>query len=115
MEWLGMDDPTWRKMMLTLIALVVGLVMLISLVLMLRYRPPPKDHAALLYQRFVRRTGAEPQTGETAGVFALRVANTGRLPAQTVDEVTDAYLDARYGQNNKAALERLKRAVNSIT
>ena len=114
MEWLGMDDPTWRKMMFTLILLVVGLVMLISAVLMLRYRPPPKDKAALLYQRFVNRTGLEPQTGETADVFALRVADTGRLPASAVDEITQAYLDARYGQNDEAAFERLKTAVSSM-
>src|SRR5210317_2243670 len=40
MDWLGMDDPDWRQMILTLVALVTGLTMLISLALMLRYRPP---------------------------------------------------------------------------
>ena len=114
MKWLGMDDPTWRKMMLTLILLVVGLVMLISAVLMFRYRPPPKDKAALLYQRFVNQTGLEPQTGETAGVFALRVAETGLLPPAAVDEITEAYLDARYGQNDESAFQRLKAAVSSM-
>jgi len=114
MEWLGMDDPTWRKMMLTLVILVVGLVMLISAILMLRYRAPPKDEATLLYRRFVKKTGIEPQTGETARVFALRVEGTGRLPAHTIDEITEAYLDARYGQNDEVAFARLKTAVGSI-
>jgi hypothetical protein len=114
MEWLGMDDPTWRKMMLTLILLVVALVMLISAALMLRYRPPRKDKAALLYRRFVRRTGLEPQTGETAGVFALRAAEAGQLSASTVEEITEAYLEARYGQNDDAAFQRLRTAVNSM-
>ena len=115
MEWLGMHNPTWRKMMLTLVMLVIGLVMLISVVLMLRYRPPSKDEAVLLYLRFVKKTGLEPQTGETARVFALRVADSGHLPVRTVDEVTEAYLDARYGQNDEAAFERLKTAVGAMS
>jgi hypothetical protein len=110
MKWLGMNNPTWRKMMLTLIALVGGLVMLISVVLMLRYRPPLKDNAALLYQQFVKKTGLEPHTGETALVFAARIGKTG----QTVDEITEAYLDARYGRNNAAAFERLRTAVRAM-
>jgi hypothetical protein len=114
MKWLGMNNPTWRKMMLTLIALVGGLVMLISVVLMLRYRPPSKDSAALLYQQFVKKTGLEPHTGETALVFAARIAKTGQFPEQTVDEITEAYLDARYGRNNAAAFERLRTAVRAM-
>ncbi len=114
MQWLGMHEPTWRKMMLALIGIVVGLVMFISLLLMLRYTPPKKDEAALLYRRFVRKTGAEPRTGETARVFALRVREAGRLPAETVDEVTEAYLDARYGAADSAATARLRAAVAAI-
>lgn len=114
MKWLGMNNPTWRKMMLTLIALVGGLVMLISVLLMLRYRPPSKDSAALLYQQFVKKTGLEPHTGETALVFAARIGKTGQFPEQTVDEITEAYLDARYGRNNAAAFERLRTAVRAM-
>ena len=114
MKWLGMNNPTWRKMMLTLIALVGGLVMLISVLLMLRYRPPSKDSAALLYQQFVKKTGLEPHTGETALVFAARIGKTGQFPEQTVDEITEAYLDARYGRNNATAFERLRTAVRAM-
>ena len=114
MERLGMEDPTWRKMMLTLVMLVVGLVMLISVMLMLRYRPPPRDEAAVLYGHFVKKTGLQPKTGETASVFALRARDASPLPAQTVDTITDAYLDARYGQNDEAAFERLKKAVGAM-
>jgi len=31
-----------------------------------------------------------------------------------VNEITDAYLDARYGQNDEAAFQRLKTAVSSL-
>ena len=115
MHWLGMEDPNWRSMMLTLVGLVVGLIMLISVLLMLRYRPPPRDPASVLYQRFVKKTGVQPRTGETARVFALRVVAAGSVPEDSVDNVTDAYLDARYGPDDEQAFDRLlKRAVGAI-
>ena len=114
MQWLGMENPGWRKMLLTLVGLVVAVIMLVSVLLMLRYRPPPRDPAAVLYQRFVRKTGVEPRTGETARVFALRARESGAMPEATVDDVTDAYLDARYGPDDERALERLKKAVGAI-
>ncbi len=113
MQWLGMHEPTWRKMLLTLIALVVGLVMVISLLLMFRYQPPRKDEAARLYARFVRKTGMEPHTGETARRFAQRVCRAGILPAGTVEAVTEAYMDARYG-GIEGARDRLQRAVAAM-
>ncbi len=115
MKWLGMDDPNWRKMMLTLIAVVVSLVMLISILLMLRYRPPAKDEASVVYQRFVRRTGLEPIVGETAIEFARRAKQSGALPEDLVTSITEAYVEARYGPYREPAFERLKVAVGSIS
>jgi len=43
MEWLGMVDPNWRKMLLTLVGTVVALILMISAFMMLRYRPPASD------------------------------------------------------------------------
>ena len=114
MEWLGMDDPGWRKMMLTMIGIVVGLVMLISLLLMLRYRAPAKDPAAILYQRFTRKTGLEPGVGETAARFAHRASQANALPSAAIHSVTAAYLDARYGPVDESAIARLKSAVHAI-
>ena len=111
MKWLGMDDPSWRKMMLTLIGLVVGLTILISLLLIYRYRPPARDPAWRLYQHFVKRTGLEPRTGETPRVFALRVRDAAVMPIATIDTITDAYLDARYGKADEAAFDHLRKAV----
>jgi transglutaminase-like putative cysteine protease len=113
MKWLGMHEPTWRKMLLSLVILVVGLIMAISLLLMLRYRPPRKDEAALLFARYVRKTGLEPRTGETASVFALRVREAGVISSEIVESVTSAYMDARYS-NEDGATERLQRAVAAI-
>lgn len=114
MEWLGMDNPDWQKMMLTMIGLVVGLVMLISLLLMLRYRAPAKDPAAILYRRFTKKTGLEPGIGETAERFARRASLANALPAATINSVTAAYLDARYGPADESAIARLKSAISAI-
>lgn len=114
MKWLGMSNPNWRKMLLLLVGLVVGLVVLISLILVLRYRPPAKDEAAALYDRFVKRTGMARLTGETASVFALRVQQAGAMPAAAVAAITGAYLDVRYGAGGKEAFDRLKQAVGAM-
>jgi hypothetical protein len=114
MAWLGMDDPNWRRMLLTLIAIVTGLTMLISLLLMLRYRPPPKDRAAVLYDRFVRKSGLTPATGETPQLFAVRVKGETELPAETVQDITDTYLEARYGPPDPVSLRRLESRVAAL-
>jgi transglutaminase-like putative cysteine protease len=113
MEWLGMSDPSWRKMLLTLVASVVGLVVLISLLLMLRYKPPKKDRAALLYRRFVKQTGVTPAVGETPSQFAVRAAAESPLLPETIDAVTTAYLAARYGGGDSGAIDHLESLVRS--
>jgi len=114
MEWLGMDDPDWRKMMLTLVALVIGMVLLISFILALRYRPPKRDHAAILYRKFVTRSGVEPHLGETPASFAVRIRPESPLPPESVDEITSTYLEARYGPTNVAALQKLQNAIAAL-
>ena len=109
-----MKDPDWQKMMLTMIALVVGLVVLVSLLLRLRYRPPAKDAAAVLYRRFIEKTGLELGTGETAERFARRAIRNDALPPAAIETVTAAYHEARYGPAGEAAIARLKRAVGTI-
>jgi hypothetical protein len=114
MQWLGMRDPDWQKMMLTMIGLVLGLIAVLSMLLVLRYRPPAKDPAAVLYRRFTRKTGLEPGMGETAQRFARRAIQAGALPAPVIQSVTAAYHDARYGAANELALARLRQAVSAI-
>jgi transglutaminase-like putative cysteine protease len=113
MEWLGMHQPTWRKMMLTLVTLVIAMIMGISALLMIRYRPPAQDEAAQLYARFIRKTGMQPATGETARHFARRVRSAGAVPDATVMAITKAYMDARYGGSEDAGL-KLREAVAAI-
>lgn len=115
MEWLGMNNPDWRKMLLTLIAIVIGLVLIISMLLMMRYRPPPPDRAAVLYRRFVDRTGLTPTVGETPSLFAVRVQKDSTLPAAAVQSITDTYLDARYGPPGPGLLNKLQTEVASLS
>ena len=114
MEWLGMDDPDWQKMMLTLIGAVTALIVLISMLLMLRYRPPPRDRAAILYRKFVRKAGVEPRVGETPARFATRAAGASPIPTGTIDEITSLYLEARYGSASPAALNGLRASVAAL-
>jgi transglutaminase-like putative cysteine protease len=114
MRWLGMDDPDWRKMMLTLVGVVAGLITVISLLLMLRYKPPGRDRAAVLYARFVRKTGVVPRVGESPVTFADRATTESSLPGDVIAKVTSTYLTARYGPPDKAALRRLEAAVASV-
>ena len=114
MNGLGMDDPDWQQMMLTLIAIVTGLTMLISLALILRYRPPPKDRAGILYDRFVRKSGLTPATGETPRVFADRARRDSTLPTAAVNSITTMYLDVRYGPADPALLQRLETDIAAL-
>jgi hypothetical protein len=115
MEWLGMDNPNWRKMLLTLVGSVIALILTISGLMMLRYRSPSRDRASVLYGRFVKKTGLERRIGETPQDFAARASNAGKLPIDNVDSVTTAYLDARYGPDDASAVLRLKSAVAALS
>jgi len=115
LEWLGMVDPNWRKMLLTLVGSVVALILMISAFMMLRYRPPAKDRASILYNKFIRKTGLTRRIGETEQKFALRVTSASHIPDDKVASVTVAYLDARYGVEETTAVRRLETAVAAIS
>ncbi|NNF41349.1 MAG: DUF3488 domain-containing transglutaminase family protein [Woeseiaceae bacterium] len=114
MQWLGISEPDWQKMMFIMIGTVVLLVLGISLLLALRYRAPPKDRASILYARFIKKTGLQPGVGETAERFAERVTAETTIPEPAVLSVTAAYHAARYGPADVSAIIRLQRAINTI-
>lgn len=111
MEWLGMDEPDWQSMMLTLVVSVVFLVGLISVVIMLRYRPPPRDAAARLYGKFTKATGIEREPGESPLDFAGRVAAMRSEWAKAATDITRLYLDTRYGSPGRSSLPELSAAI----
>lgn len=114
MRWLGMDNPNWRKLLLSLVASVLGIVALVSILLTLRYKAPKPDGAALLYRDFVRKTGLQPVIGETPARFAERAISGSTLAPGIIGEVTDCYLQARYGPPETGALQKLKKSIAAI-
>ena len=114
MKWLGMSKPDWQKMFLTLIALVTIGIVVISIVLMRRNRPPPRDPAAVLYGQFTRKAGLPPRTGETPFDYAQRLRETSVQQSDCVDRVTSRYLKARYGTPDEHALQELEDAVSKF-
>jgi hypothetical protein len=114
LEWLGMEEPDWRKMMLTLTFLVAAIVGIISLILMMRYRPPPKDRAVILYKKFTQKVGLIPKIGETPQAYVVRLSEDREDLEEDAMQVTDQYLLARYAPSNPAAIQELQTAVNTF-
>ncbi len=114
MQWLGMDEPDWQKKVFTLIGTVIALVLGISLLLALRYRAPKPDPALALYRRFEKKTGLERAQGETPIVFAERAQQDSPLDDDVIDDITEAYLAARYGEPDPAAFDALKTKVAAL-
>ena len=114
MNWLGIDDPDWQKKALLLLAWTMGLLFAVSLLMALRNRMPKRDRAAILYGKFVRKTGVEPQTGETPALFAARVIGKSPLSPPIVATITSTYLEARYGAPDPDSLRRLEVAIGQI-
>ena len=114
LEWLGMHEPDWRKMMLTMTFLVATMIGIISLMLMARYRPPPKDRAALLYKKFTKKAGLTPICGETPLAYSIRLSEESEDLAVDAESVTERYLLARYAPPNAGSIESLRAAVNGF-
>lgn len=111
MEKLGMEDPNWRKMMLTLIAIIIVLIAIISVLLMMRYLPPPRDPIAVLYEKFTNAAGVPLICGETPRAYANRLSRDETDFADDAEDITSRYLDARYGPPDLAAVHQLRSAV----
>ncbi len=110
-----MEDPDWQKMMLTLVAILAILIGIISVLLVLRYRPPPKDHAARLYGKFTSATGIEPMLGETPLTYSKRLSGEHSADQEAAEEITDLYLQARYGPPELVRISALQAAVTEFS
>ncbi len=115
MEWLGMQDPDWQKMMLTLVVILAILIGLISALLIMRYRPPPKDHAARLYSKFTAAAGVDPGMGETPLTYSKRLGEERATLRESAQHITDLYLQARYGPPGVIGIPALQTAVDEFS
>lgn len=96
---LGMDDPDWQKMVITLIILATVLGMLLWAWLWWTHRPLALDPALVLYRRLQRklsRTLGPPRLHEGPEDFYRRVLANAPEHAPLVREFIDAYLASRY-------------------
>jgi hypothetical protein len=80
----------------------------------MRYRPPPKDEAARLYHRFTKATGVDPQPGESPLRYAGRLAEQRTGIGDVAGNITQLYLDTRYGPPGSASVQRLRAAVTQF-
>ncbi len=81
---------------------------------MLRYRPPAKDRALLLYERFIRKSKVELEIGETPAAFAQRAIEDSPLSDDAIESITESYLDARYGPHERTAMQRLEKEITAL-
>jgi len=110
---LGLGDPGWRKLLLTLLAIVIGLTMLVHLLLMLRFRPPAADRAKRVFERFTRKAGFEPARGESPLAYAARLAEAGGQRRE-IGAIVSLYLDVRYGDAGNRGLNDLRTRVDAF-
>jgi len=115
LEWLGMDDPDWRQMMLTLLAIVTAIIAIISLLLVARYRPPKKDQAAVLYAKFTALAGVRPATGESPQSYLSRMRREKAQFSDDAEDITGKYLASRYGRPDAHILQSLKESVRRFS
>ncbi len=111
MEWLGMDNPSLRKMLLALITLVALLLGGVTALLAWRFRPPATDRAARLFTRFQSRTGVPVGTGEPPLAYGERLAAMFPDRQNEVDAVIQSYLSVRYGQEIQGNVQGLQSLV----
>lgn len=112
LQWLGMERPTVRRMLLTMIFVIAALLGAIALYLAWRQRPPPRDTASRLYDRFRKRAALPFSPGEAPLAYAERLAASRPEDAPVARRVTKIYLEARYGSGGPEVIAELRQAVD---
>ena len=114
MEWLGMDNPTLRKMLFTLIMLVATLLVGITALLAWRFRPPTSDPAARLFARFQSRARVPAELGEPPLAYGARLVSMYPEHREQVDAVIRSYLEVRYGPAAPTDLSALQSLISAF-
>ncbi len=112
---LGMEEVTWQKMALNLLAGVGILVALFSLLILKRLYAGPRDPAVRLYRRFCRklaRHGYARSDHEGPMDYASRASAALPHKADAIQDITRRYLSIRYeSRSDPENLRALRHAV----
>ncbi len=115
---LGMQDITWQKLALYLLAGASLLLALFALFFLRRLQPPLPDPVQTLYLRFCKRlarAGITRAAHEGPLDFAARAAALRPQHAAAINDITTRYLALRYrGQQDRALLQAFRHAVRSF-
>lgn len=115
---LGMEDITWKKLALNMLAGVALLVGLFTLFMLRRLAVRQRDAVQALYLRFCRKLekrGTTRAAHEGAQDFALRAAQRHPQHAAQIADISARYIALRYGDKHGAeALRAFRDAVRAF-
>jgi transglutaminase-like putative cysteine protease len=111
---LGIADYLSTAFLLWLIGGIIVTLGGFAAWLLYKNRPPQADLASRLYRRFCKQLRTIPtDSSEAPRAFAARAQLTYPELATEIDEITDLYLKARYGDDPQA-LAKLKQRVTAL-
>lgn len=106
---LGMEDITWRKLALEMLAAVALLVGVFALLMLRRLRERIADPALALYLKFCRKlekAGISRAAHEGPQDFATRAAQQKPELAAAIADITADYVALRYGKADRTTVLR---------
>lgn len=113
-----MEDISWQKMAINLLAGVALTVLLIAIVLLRKLYIRKIDAAQLLYLKFCKKSsrgGLMRAAHEGPQDFAARAIMDMPQHAEAIRSITDLYLAMRYeNQPDESGLRALRRAVRAF-
>ena len=113
-----MNNPGLRKMLLTMIVLMVLVLGAVAAHLIWQYRPAAPDPLTRIYRRFCKKLSSvsgKRAANEGPLDFARRVCAAKPGLAEPVTEITGLYLGMRYfPEPDDGRLRDLKRAVRAL-
>lgn len=117
LEWLGLEQPDWRNMVIVMTALLVTGGMMLWLWLAWTHRAKPVDPALRLYRklqrRLARRIGA-PRAFEGPRAFQERVDASAPDAAGPVRKFIEEYVALRYAEHPDASFRKLRKIFRQV-
>ena len=115
---LGLPSVDWRTLAFWLVIATFGVGGAISIGLLVRDRPPKRDPAVVAWQRYCGKlatAGVTRAPHEGPLDFLARVKSMKPQVAAAAEEITNRYIEARYGTGaTKAELKELMRRVAEL-